>query len=47
MGALLDATGNEYLHTFIASGALALGAALAFVMVHRHFQRRGGYRAPE
>lgn len=50
MGAWLDATGNEYRHTFIASGALALGAALAFVMVHRHFQRlggAGGYRAPE
>ena len=50
MGAWLDAIGNEYRHTFIASGALALGAALAFVMVHRHFLRlggAGGYRAPE
>ena len=42
MGAWLDATGNEYRHTFIARGTLALAAALAFVMVHRHFQRLGG-----
>lgn len=50
MGAWLDASGSQYRHTFMASGALAAGSAMAFWVVYRYFVRLGGpahYQAPD
>ncbi|WP_394475295.1 MFS transporter [Roseateles sp. LYH14W] len=49
MGAWLDATGSHYRHTFIASGVLAAGSALCYVLLARQMRALGGfaaYRAP-
>lgn len=49
MGAWLDATGSDYRHTFIASGALAALSAGLYLWLLRPFRALGGaadYRAP-
>jgi MFS family permease len=50
VGLWLDHTGQVYRHTFVISGALALSALAAFVVVYRRYQALGGdaaYRPPE
>lgn len=49
MGAWLDATGNEYRHTFVASGLLATASACVFLALLKPFRTLGGarhYQAP-
>lgn len=49
MGAWLDATGSQYRHTFLASGALAAASSFCYLMVARQMRGLGGfaaYRAP-
>jgi MFS family permease len=42
IGAVLDATGHVYRHTFYASGSLALFGMAAFILCLRRFQALGG-----
>lgn len=41
-GAMLDASGHVYRHTFTASGVIGLLALAAYLVVYRRFQRLGG-----
>jgi MFS family permease len=50
VGAVLDATGNDYRITFTSAGLLAVAAFATLLVVHRRFARLGGsrgYIAPE
>jgi len=50
MGSIIDATGSEFRHTFLAGALLAIGALFASLHAYRNFMRLGGpagYVAPE